>query len=1422
MNSPYVYIPVDRRWAMSRGEELPEFANGAVLSADISGFTPITESFVQQLGPRRGADEMTNLLNSVYDALIADVHRFRGSVIGFRGDAISCWFDGDNGVRATTCALSMQQSMQQFAAFPSPTGEMMSLAMKSGIAVGPVRRLLVGNPDIQCIDVLAGNTLERMDIAENNAAKGEVVLDRGVLNAAQDCIVVGEHRCDESTGYEFVVATHVTCNVDTEPWPQDILRPDSIPTSLHGLREEQVRPWLLLPICERLTDKQGEFLAEIRPAVPLFLRFSGIDYDHDPDACKKFDTYVRWVQAVLTRYEGFLIQLTVGDKGSYLYAVFGAPIAHDDDPMRALEAALALRSPPPTFDYIRHVQIGISCGQMRTGAYGSSTRRTYGVLGDEVNLAARLMAQAQPGQILVSSRVVHYAASRYQFQSIGTVAVKGKKEPIAVSLVLGKKRSRCQPSFHFFHTPLLGRANELAFMHEVLAQALSGAGQVLRIEGEPGIGKSHLTATFWEQAAQQGILAFTGTCQSISQSVAYTPWSQIFQAFFALPEASNEEEDVDTFMQSQISQLEAIVLQINRDWVVRLPLLGDLLDLPIADNATTTAFEPRLRQEALLAFGIDLIEHQARFSPLLLMIEDAHWMDEPSRALTLALSRVLNTVPVLLVLVHRLPVGTHTYYEEAHDQSTSMHSRASLISELSALPYHHHLKLDDLSPEAVEELVSQKLQGSPSPLALSLIHAKAEGNPFFVEALVDNLRDTGKLYKQHDDTWTLSDAIVNTLRTNNCLTRDAHGQWLLKPAAPLSSVDLGIPASVHGMVLSRMDRLPESQKLTLKVASVIGHSFILNVLSQAHPSQTDLDRLLDEFKNMEANDFAFLEVPPSQTMYMFKYHVAQEIAYGTLLESQRRELHRAVAETMERLYPDAAEQLAYHYGRSGNREKFLFYIERSAHKAQREYANETALNYYHQGLAQEERWEWRSEQVQVLHILGRRDEEFTNLKILQASSQASVSRVAYLWGQYHEAVSDYPQAIEATQRALMACQCADTTFSIQQVKCLNQLGMIARRQGDYAQARLWYLQALDLLQAEEETSCIISQVLAQTLDGLGTIYRLQGDYEEARVCYERSLWLSQRSSNLKSEADALNNLGNIADAQHHVAESLSYYRKALERRQSIGDRAGEGTSLANMAMVLQNKGDYGQSREYFLAALSIQQAIGNRWEQINILNGLGVLQQELGDFESAHDYLQLGLSLAQAIGDKSGQSYLLANLGMVVCYEGNLDEAEQVLTDGLNLAREQVDPYMVSYFLSYLSTVHGLQGQYEAAIAEASDALRIRREHALHVIITMNLAMLATFYMELGEHDTALDYARQALGILDECDGEGMEMPQQDYFLCYRVLERAGQTDAARKALESAYRLVMVRAEKISDAVLRQSFLDQVQMNREVVQAWNG
>ncbi len=793
MESMDVYLPMDRRQALARGEQLPERTWGAAVFADISGFTQLTDALVNALGPQRGAEELTRFLNMVYDKLIAELHDQGGCVIGFSGDAITCWLDGDDGHRAAACALSMQKAMTSYASLTILPGQTLSLAMKVVVACGPARRFLVGIPDIQMIEAISGDTFDRLAVAEHCAKKGEVLLDQQSASALGESAVIHEWRHDSPSGLSFAILERLNKTVESKPWPP--ILPDV-------LQEEWVRPWVLPAVCDRLSQGQGEFLAEIRPAVALFLRFHGIDFETDPSAGEKLNRLICLVQQTVAQYDGTLIQLTIGDKGSYLYAAFGAPVAHEDDSARAVMAALELRDALPALMYLESFSIGISQGKMRAGAYGGSMRRTYGVLGDNANLAARLMQASAAGEILVSLVVRQSAGSRFTWREHPLLYVKGKTEPVIAFSLEGVKGHRFI-GFQVprYELPMVGRGLEKEQAAQKLDEALAGHGQVLAIRGEAGIGKSRLVAEIVQLTHLHGVNVYAGEAQSYGTNISYQVWQGVWSGLFQM----------DPLLSTQEKQqaIERQLSQISPNLLLRAPLLGNLLNIPFPDNELTASFDAKLRKSSLEALLVDCLRAWARKSPLVVVLENCHWMDALSLDLLDVISRTLADQPVLMVLTYR-PGETHPLQ----------------ALNLSQLSYFCELDLQSFTLQDAQRLIQLKLeqfstrQDQISDALVKYIAERAEGNPFYIEELINYLLEQ-----------------ENSLRSFGSLDQ------------------VNLPNSLHSLILSRIDRRTESQKITLKLSSIVGRIVTAAWLWGAFPQLDDEQQVREDLRELNSSGF---------------------------------------------------------------------------------------------------------------------------------------------------------------------------------------------------------------------------------------------------------------------------------------------------------------------------------------------------------------------------------------------------------------------------------------------------------------------------------------------------------------------------------------------------------------------------------------
>lgn len=1159
METPTAYIPMDRRQALAQGKTLPDRQHGAALFADISGFTPLTEGLVRELGPQRGAEELTRHLNLVYHSLITELHRYGGSVISFSGDAITCWFDGDSGLRAAACALAMQGAMTLYAQVPTPSGKTVSLAMKAAVAIGSVRRFLVGDPQIQIIDVLAGAVLDHLAAAEHHTDKGEVVLASTAAESLADQVEITEWRQDEETGQRFGLMGHLLDRVATAPWPA--LPPEA-------LSEDQVRPWLLPAVYRRLHSGQGEFLAELRPAVALFLRFGGIDYDWDDEAGAKLDTYIRQVQSALARYEGRLLQLTIGDKGSYLYAAFGAPLAHEDDAVRAVSAALELRS--PGLECITNVQIGISQGRMRTGAYGGTERRTYGVLGDEVNLAARLMQAAVPGQVLVKDVTRHDTGEGFTWESLPPLRVKGKSQAITVfSLANLKERRAIYLQDPDYNLPMVGREAELKLIEDKLALTIQGRGQIIGITAEAGMGKSRLVAEVIRLANERGLIGYGGDCQSYGTNTSYLVWGPIWQAFFGL-DSSGELAD-------QVAHLERQLESIDPALVPRLPLLGAVLNLPIPDNDLTRSFDAKLRKTSLEALLVDCLRARAQETPLLLVLEDCHWLDSLSHDLLEAIGRAVSNLPVTIVMAYRPPDVDRLQQPG-----------------VSQLPHFTEVGLTDFTPEEAERLIGLKLeqffgnQVQVPPALIERITGRAQGNPFYIEELLNYLQDKN-----------------------------------IDPQDIQALQQLDLPASLHSLILSRIDQLSELQKTTLKVASVIGRLFHAAMLWGVYPQLGDQERIKADLDVLMRMDLTSMDTPEPELVYLFKHIMTQEVAYETLPYATRAMLHDQIGQFIEQSNGDNLDQyvdlLAHHFDRSQNEAKKREYLRKAGESAQAEYANQAAIDYYQRLLP----FLPAVEAGDILRKLGD---------------------VMQLVGRYSEAGELYQQGLA------LADELGDQAA---RAWCQSAMGALRGwKQGQYVEGWDWLERARAGFEELNHQAGV-----AEVLKIGGTLAAMQGDSEVARARWEESLAIRRKSEDKSAVADLLNNLGIVARWQGDLALARSIHEQALAMRRELRDKSAIAVSLHNLGNVAFDQSNYAEARARLEEAVALQREVGDRHYVANALDSLGNVIRTQGDYEAAYATYRESLTISRALGDKWLLAHLLEDIGCLASLRGESQRA---------------------------------------------------------------------------------------------------------------------------------------------------------------------
>jgi class 3 adenylate cyclase/tetratricopeptide (TPR) repeat protein len=892
------------------GERFP----AAVLFADISGFTPLAERMAQR-GPS-GAEELTIILNAYFGQLIELVTTLGGDVIKFAGDAaLALWpAGGENPERpgddappgnstqalatATLRAAQASMALQMILHNYEPT-EGVHLSMRLGIGAGEILAASVGGQRGRWEFLVAGEPLVQMGIANKQAKPGDVVLSPEAWELVRDnCAGITIPNKDGQVGKNSVRLEDVV-----NPLP---LRSPA-PIKLAPEMENALKGYIPGAILSRLDAGQTGWLAELRHVTVVFLNLTGIDFEA-PDALQQMQSVMHALQTILYHYEGSVNQFIVDDKGTTLLAAFGLPpLTHEDDPLRGVQAAIEMQAELGRLGL--RSAIGITSGRVFCGRRGSERRREYAMIGDNVNLSARLMVAA-PDSILCDEATYHMARSRLGFETLPHMTVKGKKDPIAVYRPLSpaeaaaKHTTQPEASAASHKSTIVGRAEERATLEAKLQALLKDSQRgTIVIEGEAGIGKSRLVSDLLERAKSLGIPTLSGAGDAIEKSTPYHAWRPVFRQFFRLDTLT----DVDERRKRVLDRLQAYPN------LMRLaPLLNAVLPLDLPENDITRQMDGQVRADNTRTLLLQLLQTATAQSPTLLVLEDAHWMDSASWLLTLFIGQA--NCSLLLVIVARPLSGA---LPEEYCQM------------LFSADDTQWLKLEAMSVEDTLALVRQQLGVKSLPEAVAaLIRDKAQGNPFFSEEMAYALRDSGLILIEDDE------------------CRIASGAGSLN--------ELSLPDTVQGIITSRIDRLSPSQQLALKVASVIGRAFAFRILRDIYPLEADKEHLSDYLDVLRQLDLTPLDPSQPDLGYTFKHIITQEVAYNLMLFSQRQQLHRAVAEWYERTYADDLSSsyplLAHHWSKAQVPAKAIGYLEKAGEQALRGYANREAVNFFSQAL----------------------------------------------------------------------------------------------------------------------------------------------------------------------------------------------------------------------------------------------------------------------------------------------------------------------------------------------------------------------------------------------------------------------------------------------------------------------------------------
>jgi len=971
--------------------------------------------------------------------------------------------------------------------------------------------------------------------------------------------------------------------------------------------------------------------AERRPVTVLFadvVGFTTLAEQLDPEELRSLmmDCFQTLAEEI-RRYDGF-IEKFIGDA---ILAVFGAPVAHEDDPERAVRAALGMQE---RLQQLRAsggdktggaltMRIGINTGLVVAGVVGEG--KDYGVVGDPVNVAARLQQVGTPGKVTVSEETYRLTRKVFEYRSIGTIPLKGKAEPLQAFEVVGPRRGRGlileeEGSL----TPLLGREEELRQLLDLFHRTLRGRTQVVALVGEAGIGKSRLLAEFLKRLEAEGSLAritvYRSACSSFG-SGAYHVFGDFFRSCFALTsqdEAALARGKIREALGAMGAQVEAIA-----------PLVEHLLGFEEKELRLEHLDPERLKRQLFLAVK-EICQCQCRMRPVLLVVEDFQWADAASVELLRSLVDRVPDRPLMLLLLARPTPHTGTIYSPNVDCTI--------------------IRLQPLTPEESETFLQALVGPLPAP-SLSglreLVTRRAAGNPFFLEEALRSLLDAGILVKTEEGTRLSGDLLT-----------------------------LEVPTTVQGVILSRLDGLEPGARQLLLEAAVLGPSFDLEVLRQITARPHELPIHLETLLHADL----LTEVPGGRSSeYRFRSSLIQEVAYNSLLRKRRAVLHEQIARTLERLHAGQLDeylpQLAHHYSLSDDRERALQYLLRFGDKALKIYANQDAVRGYRQALEileqQEDRPALKAEVLEKLadahNALGEPDRALEHWQRVLALYEAlgrtpSLAAVHRKIGLFWWSRGERDKAVEHFQRGLDLL--TEQPESVEVALLYHELGRLHFRIGDDEQAILWAQKALELGQRLEA-----HEVISQAFNTLGVSMARRGQLEEGIAQVEQGLQTALRHDLPAAACRAYTNLGMLLAAVDRE-RAVAYCHEGLALARKIGDLSQQSWLYASMASSFCSLvGDCTQGVEAAEASIALDQQLGQRNHLPIPLILLAQIHQCQDHLEEAERYYFEACAIAEEIGEPQLLFPCYDGLATLYLAMGDTVRAEEYLAKGQEVCR---------------------------------------------------------------------------------------------------------------------------------------------------------
>ena len=1241
---------------------------------DISGFTSLTESLMEY--KNSGSEILANIINQLFKPLVKKVYENGGNITSFAGDAFTAVFKeelGYSNILNTACFINKFIHDQNKKDTFSTKFLDIKIHVKIGLSFGNIEWGILGSDNIYKY-YFRGSGIKGCSNSEKRANIDEIISDKNFIDNVKEM--------DKQYFNLLTTDSPEKKNLSGKIYQLSnlgkiyFLKKIELNHKTKLLSKQDLSPFVMNSVIDNKSN------AEFKEIVSVFISFK------EPKSVSEFKRISSTIADRTYIYGGYS-RLDYGDKGFNFLIIFGAPKSYENNIDRSLEFVISLRE---TLSF----KAGLTFGNTYTGTIGGPERSEYSAIGNVVNLSARLMTKAKPGEILVDRYINMKKKATYSFTKLGDFDLKGRSKKIEIYRLLSRNEII---DVNSDERTLVGRNKELKnlekFIKPIFEKKYAG---ITYISGEPGIGKSRLVNELHSSLNNKIETGKKGNknefywlkmpCEEILKK-SFNPIIYFLKKHFSISSSNSNRQNKSNFenqIEFIVKSLKSNELNSTVDFIIAellrsKSIIGGYIGISWK-NSIFNELDSKNRYYNFLFATKNLIKALSLIKPVIIEIDDTHWIDNNTQEFIKVLIRSIDDFPISIICPSRFNDNGSVFSLFAEEDNDS----------------EQRIELDFLTKKEVEKFCKIIL-GTDVDLSSkfkNMIFEKSNGNPFFIEQILLDLNDKGMIQNKKIK--------VKTKGNNNYLTK-------VELSISSKSYQL-VPSNIQDIIISRIDRLANNIKGIVLIASVIGRKFSINILRDIVTKNNSDMGFIDDIKNIEEDEKIWISL--SNITYLFKHAMLRDSAYNMQLVSVLKKTHLKIAKNYEINYKDKIEkyfsEIAFHYSKSGLKKKAIEYLIKAGDLAKENYENEKAIDFYNTILKKYTpsnvlNIDINLKKAEVLKLTGKLNLAINILNDVYIIAKKSkdkfrIQKILSQTGALFYHTGNFDKSMKIFVKQLSICEKINDDEGI--AKVFGNIGILHYTTGDYSKAIDFQNKKIEICKSLKDEKGI-----ASAYGNLGNIYGYKGDLNKALEYYNKSLIISKQNKNKLDISNAYGNIGLVYEVMKDYTKAMRFYNKRIKLCRELGDKKGLAGTIGNIGIISNYKNDYKKAMKCHNEYLEISEELGDKEGKAIAYGNIGIVYEEKGEFSKALEFQLKKLKIKESINDQRGISLTLGNIANVLSELKKFHEAIDHYDRALEIDRKLNLPNLQVYHLSDKAGCQFLMKEYLEAKIVSKKALKI-------------------------------------------------------------------------------------------------------------------